>query len=113
MLIQGILIVCAVLGLFGTLWRLHKHDYTVKYALPWLLVWVALAYIAWNPDSTARFARILGVGRGADAVVYLSIVVLFFLVFRCLVALEKMKRDITLVVRHEALRRADQVEKKV
>ena len=55
------------------------------------------------PQQTDVIAQLVGVSRGADLLVYLSILVLFFLAFKILVRLEKIEKDITKIVRHVAL----------
>jgi hypothetical protein len=44
------------------------------------------------------------VGRGADLVVYLAIVLLFILVFQLHVSHVRMERELTKLVREEALK---------
>jgi len=51
------------------------------------------------PDATFYFSKKLGIGRGADLVVYVAIVLLFFAVFRLVVAVEKQRREITRLTR--------------
>ncbi|PIW95802.1 hypothetical protein COZ84_01545 [Candidatus Kuenenbacteria bacterium CG_4_8_14_3_um_filter_39_15] len=62
---------------------------------------VGVAFI--TPESLTKIANILGIGRGADLVLYLAVVVVFYLMFRIFIRLEKMERDITKVVRKNAL----------
>ena len=57
-----------------------------------------------QPDLTSSLAKLFGVGRGADVVVYLALVGLFFMVFRLMVKIEKLEREITKVVRNKALK---------
>ncbi len=56
------------------------------------------------PGSTSLLASFLGIGRGTDLVIYISLAVIFFLIFRLNVKLEMVNRDLTKMVRHEALR---------
>ena len=62
----------------------------------------AAAAIAW-PEATSRIARALGIGRGADLVLYSTVVVMgvgFWMVY---IRLRQLRREITLLVRHLAL----------
>ncbi len=52
-----------------------------------------------NPSLTSKLAFFFGIGRGADIVVYLSIALLFYLVFRLSIALEDVRHEITELVR--------------
>jgi len=69
----------------------------------WAVFWLLVGTAALAPKKTDIVAQWLGVERGADLLVYLSIMALFFLVFKIIVKLEKMDRDITKVVRKNAL----------
>lgn len=69
----------------------------------WVLFWVLASVFVWWPDSTVILANYLGIGRGTDLVLYISLVVIFFILFRLHVKIESIGRDITKVVRKEAL----------
>jgi hypothetical protein len=62
----------------------------------------AAAAIAW-PEATSRIAHALGIGRGADLVLYSTVVAMgvgFWMVY---IRLRQLRREITLLVRHLAL----------
>ena len=72
------------------------------------LLWLAIGISILLPGLTQRVARLLGIDRGTNLVVYLTflmVVVGFFFVYR---SLTNMRRDITLLVRHVAIRDANQ-----
>lgn len=69
----------------------------------WLLFWVIAALVVLWPNSTQWLAAYLGIGRGTDLVIYVSVALIFFVLFRLHIKLERMNRDITKVVRHDAL----------
>ncbi len=73
----------------------------------WALLWVAVGTVAFIPELTNRLADFLGIGRGADVVIYAAIVVLLALLFRVSVRLEHLDRAITTVTRELALRNRD------
>ncbi len=56
------------------------------------------------PEETTRFAKLLGIGRGVDLIVYASIATLFYLVFRLYILLEDVRHEITNLVRELALK---------
>lgn len=56
-----------------------------------------------EPGLTSYVAKRLGIGRGTDVVLYLSIALLFYLIFRLSIALEETRREITELVRKIAL----------
>ncbi len=72
--------------------------------LAWLVLWLAILLVFWQPEITSWLAFNLGVNRGADLVVYLSIIIIFYLLYRIFVHLNKIEEAITKVVREEAIK---------
>ncbi|MFA5954727.1 MAG: DUF2304 family protein [Patescibacteria group bacterium] len=71
--------------------------------LIWLLFWVATVLIVFLPKTTDVAARILGVGRGVDAVLYTSVLVLFYAFFQQSRKTDRLERSLTELVRQRAL----------
>lgn len=74
----------------------------------WVLLWLAVLVVFWQPESASYLANILGVGRGADLIIYLSVVVIFYLLFRVFIRLNKIDSDITKLTRKDALKNAEE-----
>lgn len=72
----------------------------------WFSLWMAAGIIILFPESTMIPARLLGLGRGTDLILYVSIIFILFLIFRIHVRLEQINREMTKVVRSIALRDA-------
>lgn len=104
MLMRIVLLIVACGGLLGVLGRFRKRQISVWGALAWSVLWVAIGVVALIPDIANRLADMLGIGRGADVVVYSAIVVIVALLFRMSVRLEQLDRAITTVTRELALR---------
>ncbi len=107
MLIQILLILFFLLAIIKVIRRYQGGDLTRRAAFIWILFWVLAGVVVALPDSTFYLAHMLGVGRGADAIVYIALAGLFFLVFRLMVRVERLTKDITRFVRHEALAEAE------
>lgn len=86
-------------------WRAKEISSAVLFF--WSVFWLAVAVVVWQPNLSTQLANRLGVGRGADLVIYFSVAILFYLIFRITVRLEKMERNITKIVRAIALRKQD------
>jgi len=69
----------------------------------WVIFWVVAIVAVFWPNSTQVLAVYVGIGRGTDLVVYVSLAVMFFVLFRLHVKIESIGRDVTKVVRKEAL----------
>ena len=112
MIIKIIILIFVLVVLVRTFGRLKSGDITNREFIIWLVFWLLVGWVTLVPQKTDLIAKFLGVGRGADLLVYLSIIVLFFVIFRIIVKLEKIDRDITKVVRAMALEQEDKKIKK-
>lgn len=79
---------------------------TKRESLVWISLWLAAAVaIAW-PSVTRDIARLLGIGRGADLVLYCAVVVMMVGFLMIYIRLRHVRRELTLLVRHIAIRDA-------
>lgn len=70
----------------------------------WTSVFGSAIVVVLFPSLSGAVAKFMGIGRGVDAIVYTSITILFYLVFRLYVYLEDLKHEITDLVRKLALK---------
>jgi hypothetical protein len=110
MVIQIVLVLFFLFVILKVLRRFRAGDIKGMEAVGWVSFWLVAAAVVTNPNSTLFLAKILGVGRGVDAVIYLSIALLFFLVFKIFVHLEKIERQITRLARRDTLDHAKNYE---
>ena len=108
LLIQIVIVLFAVFAIMRAVTRLRSHSIGWGGFLGWTCFWAAVACLALTPNATQWFARVLGVGRGADAVFYLAIVALFYLIFRIESKYRRLQQELTKLVRKLAIDRADQ-----
>ncbi len=103
MVIQYLLLIFFAIALGLTLRRARERTMSRVSTFLWSALWIGAAFIVLRPGLATSFAAFLGVGRGADAVLYVAIIALFYLVFRIFLRLDKIERDITLLVRRQSL----------
>ncbi|MAB70909.1 MAG: hypothetical protein CMJ54_00180 [Planctomycetaceae bacterium] len=98
-IIISILGVLAVFGLVGGLRRTIGRPAAAMI----LIVSIVGILAAVDPDRLTTVARALGINRGTDLIVYLVTLVVFqgFVVFY--LRLRKVRRELTLLVRHVAI----------
>lgn len=106
-IIQFFIVGFAFFALTRAILRFKEARLSLVGLLFWLFFWPAVGFAALAPQTTSVLARLLGVGRGVDAVVYLSIVALFYVVFRVFLRLEELEHSITRLVREKALSERD------
>lgn len=59
------------------------------------------------PDLTNRIAHFLGVGRGADLVFYVSILIFWIVILKLFSRIRKLEQMVTSVIRKDAIDKAD------
>jgi hypothetical protein len=78
-----------------------------RIAVMWLAVWsLGAAAIVW-PRSTVFVARWLGIGRGADLLLYVSVLLMLVGFFYVYGRFRRLDRQITLLVRRLAIENAE------
>lgn len=104
----------AIIFCFFALWRViakfRRRELKISEFVMWSVFWAAVGVAFVIPESLTKLANLLGIGRGADLVLYVAVVVMFYLMFRIFVRLEKMEREITKVVRQDALASAQSLD---
>ena len=76
--------------------------------LGWLAIWIVVLVVFWLPQTTSYLAILFGIGRGVDLAVYVAILIIFYLIFRLYLKIDKQQREITKIIRYLALKDDDQ-----
>ncbi len=108
MLIQYFLSFLILLIIYRVVIKWKQGILASKDVVFWIGFWFVVGLIILLPDTTSFLAELVGVGRGADLIVYLSIVLIFYIIFQMTIKIEKIERNITKVVRTVAMK--DEVE---
>jgi hypothetical protein len=106
--IQILLISFAVFAMSRVVLRYRRGGMRLLHLGMWLLFWVGVVVAVFHPDTTSWLAIKLGVGRGVDIAMYLSIITIFYLLFRSFGKLDDLDRQLTRVVRANALREMEE-----
>jgi len=101
--IQVVLILFAVFAWSRVVNALRRGTLALTPFLLWTVFWVAVVVVVVRPEATAVLAHVFGVGRGADLAIYLALVLVFFLLFRLFAKIEDLERQLTRLVRAQAL----------
>ena len=102
---QVLTLIFVIFVVSRTILRAKDKKISVGELFFWLAVWFGLSFVVFFPKFTSQIALLLGIGRGADVITYVSIGVLFYLIFRLYVKLEDTERKITLLVRDLAFQK--------
>lgn len=102
--IQFLMTAFVLLVISRTILSFKKKKISFGNLLFWLGLWTSILIVVLLPKTTNFLAKMFGVWRGTDVAVYLSILLIFYLIFRIFVKLEKIESDITTIVRKIALK---------
>jgi hypothetical protein len=106
--IQIVLLCFAVFAFSRVLIRYRRGGMRMLHVGLWLVFWACVVVVTLLPDTTSLLARWLGVGRGVDTAMYLSILMIFYLIFRSFAKIEDLDRQLTRIVRANALREMEE-----
>jgi len=96
LVLLGFLFVISVSNLFRRIGRWRA-------SLLWAILWAASGAAIVKPDLTVAVAHVLGIGRGADLVVYVSVLAMLLGFFYVYLRLRQLERNITVLTRHVAI----------
>ena len=98
--IQVLLITAIILVAVYFFVRLHNSILDILLLV--LMVSTGLVFVLF-PGITNELAHRLGVGRGADLIFYLSIVIFWFVILKLYTRIRRLEKTLTDVVRKDAL----------
>ena len=105
--IQYVLVTFAFFAALGVFIRFRKGGMRLFHLGMWWMLWAGVVVVALLPDTTSLVARWLGVTRGADTALYFAMVLAFYLLFRTFGKIEDLDRQLTRVVRANALEKLE------
>lgn len=86
-------------------WQKKKNHISFNEFLFWLVFWLLAGAVVIFLKSIDRFVADLGFsGSGIEVLLYLSVALIFYFVFRLRLRLEKIEKDITKVVENIAIK---------
>ncbi len=103
MLFQILIVLFSLVAIASIFVRRQKDGLGIRATLFWILFWLAVDTVVLFPNSTTVLANTLGIGRGSDLIIYLSILLIFLILFRLNVKIENINRQVTKVTRSNAL----------
>jgi len=107
LVIQVLIVAFAAFALSRVVVRFKKGTISLVEGIFWVLFWIAVAIVGVVPDVTYRLAALLGVGRGVDAVSYVTLLMLCYFAFRQRIMIRSLEQQLTQLVRKLALERAE------
>tara|TARA_Y100000310_G_C20207848_1_gene589902 strand:+ start:87 stop:416 length:330 start_codon:yes stop_codon:yes gene_type:complete len=103
--IQITILLFALFAISRVFLRFKDKSITLQALFFWIMIWFGIILVTILPKTATFLTVLFGVGRGADLLIYLSIILLFYLVFRIYVKIDNTNKEITKIVRKESLKK--------
>lgn len=87
-----------------TVKTIYKRDFLPKALFFWILVFLGGAFLLVFPEFSSKVAKVFGIGRGADIVLYLGTILSFFLIYKLYLKIEKLEKKLDLLARKLSLK---------
>jgi len=110
-LLQIVVVVFAIFAISRAFLRFKDGKVSGKELAFWIVLWGAAIIVVVLPGTSFFFAGIFGIQRGADFVVYMSIVIIFYLLFKLYVKIDSVEKEITKLVREISISQAGRKKK--
>jgi len=105
MLQQAIALIIIAFFIARLYWQKKKNHLGANEFLFWLIFWLLAAVVIISLRWIDRLVLGLGfTGSGIEVLLYLSVALLFYFVFRLRLKFEKIEKDITEIVKNIALK---------
>ena len=90
--------------ILATVIQIGRRRLALRFGFAWIVLWAAAAVSIADPDLLVRAAHFLGIGRGADLVLYLSVIFSFSAFFITYLRFRRVDEQLTTIVRQIAIR---------
>jgi len=105
MLTQIIVSIFVMIMLIRLIADARKGKLSLSKFLFWAFVWLALEAIVLFSGIVLFLSNLIGVERPKDLPIYVSIIILFFLILKIVMKMENIEREITGIVKKIALKK--------
>lgn len=110
MIYSAFIIAFAVSALLKTYSQYKKSHISFHWFTLWSFIWLLAIIVAIVPDSTSYVANFVGIGRGADLLIYSAILILLYGFYRLIIGQERQRNELTKLVRELAIKNAKKPE---
>jgi small membrane protein len=103
-IIQTLLILFLLFALSRVILRFKSAEVSLLGFFFWTVLFSLAIITTIFPFLASNLAHGIGIGRGVDIIIYVSIVILFYLIFRLYVYVQDLRHELTTLIRKLALK---------
>lgn len=104
---QIIIIIFAVFALSRVILQRKNKNFSFNEYIFWSGIWIALILVSFSNPLLTKIAEIIGLSRGVDILIYGSITILLYMVYRLYAKIDKQQQEITKLVTKIALQNSN------
>lgn len=82
----------------------RQKKFNIKEITFWTIFWFSAIIIVFIPGKSGTLAQFLGMGRGFDALIFISVIALFYAIYRLYAKVNEFEEIITSAIRSLALK---------
>jgi len=101
--LQIVVTIFALFALSRAILRFKDSKITRGELFFWSIIWAAVIALVFMKQHLGFLSTFFDIERPVDVIVYASIILIFYLIFRMLVKIERIEQEITAIVRKQAL----------
>ena len=109
-IIQILILIFALFALSRAFLRFREKALNRGEFLFWTIIWVSVIVVSVFPDIISMISTAVGIGRGTDFAIYISIIILYYLIYRIYVKIDAHEQAMTMLIREYTIR--DNLNKK-
>ncbi|MFT4261005.1 MAG: DUF2304 domain-containing protein [Candidatus Woesearchaeota archaeon] len=98
-MIQIILGLVAIFMIIKISYNYARKDIQFGEFFLWLIAWIGLLIVSAMPQISTFLAGYVGLSRGIDLIVIVSIIVLFYVIYGLYKKIDRQEKDMTKLVR--------------
>lgn len=83
--------------------QFYKKSINSFFFLFFFIVWCIAIFLTWNVELLNNLGHLLGIERGANILVYFSLLFLFYYAFVTIIRLYKIEQEINILVKKDAV----------
>jgi small membrane protein len=104
MILQAILILFLIFAASRVYLQWRNGNIKIVSFIFWAAIFVGAIFSIIQPEISSQLAHLVGIGRGADVILYFSVAILFYLLFRLYIYVENLRHEISELISQLALK---------
>jgi len=93
-LFQFVFLLFIAVSLYRIVGKIKSGQLNFKESFIWVFAWVFGAIIIFDPALSIKISNIFGIGRGADLIVYSSVILLYYISYKVYLKIDNLQKKL-------------------